>query len=66
MDMDISVVLAGAAGQGIETVSGFIDRSLGVIYLNPGKPTFEETTRVYESDEKPLYMRKLDKKSWSH
>ena len=28
MDMDISVVLAGAAGQGIETVAGFMATAL--------------------------------------
>jgi 2-oxoglutarate ferredoxin oxidoreductase subunit beta len=38
---------------------------LGIIYLNPNKPTFEENTLAYESEKKPLFQRSIDKKKLS-
>jgi 2-oxoglutarate ferredoxin oxidoreductase subunit beta len=33
---------------------------LGVIYTNPNRPTFEDSTRVYAEDSRPLYERGVD------
>jgi len=33
---------------------------LGVIYTNPDRPTFEDSTGVYEEDSRPLYERRVD------
>jgi 2-oxoglutarate ferredoxin oxidoreductase subunit beta len=33
---------------------------LGVIYSNPGRTTFEDSTGVYEEDSRPLYERSVD------
>jgi 2-oxoglutarate ferredoxin oxidoreductase subunit beta len=33
---------------------------LGVFYLSPTKPPFEDTTRVYREDPRPLYERDVD------
>lgn len=33
---------------------------LGVFYISPDKPTFEECTGVYEQDSRPLYERDVD------
>ncbi len=33
---------------------------LGVFYISPEKPTFEECTGVYEQDPRPLYERDVD------
>lgn len=33
---------------------------LGVLYLNPNKPTFEDGTGVYRQDQRPLYERDVD------
>ena len=33
---------------------------LGVIYTNPGRPTFEDSTGVYEEDSRPLHERGVD------
>ena len=35
--------------------------ALGVFYLNPNKPTFEENVRIYEKDPTPLFQREVDK-----
>ncbi len=34
---------------------------LGILYMNPNKPTFEENTKVYEHDSTPLFQREVDK-----
>ena len=34
---------------------------LGIFYVNPGKPTFEENIGVYHDDKRPLYQRDVDK-----
>jgi 2-oxoglutarate ferredoxin oxidoreductase subunit beta len=34
---------------------------LGIFYLNPGKPTFEENTGIYAENKEPLYKRELDR-----
>jgi 2-oxoglutarate ferredoxin oxidoreductase subunit beta len=33
---------------------------LGVFYVNPNKPTFEQTTGAYDHDDRPLYDREVD------
>jgi 2-oxoglutarate ferredoxin oxidoreductase subunit beta len=33
---------------------------LGVIYTNPNRPTFEDSTGVYEEDSRPLFERSVD------
>ncbi|MBI5680368.1 MAG: 2-oxoacid ferredoxin oxidoreductase [Methanobacterium sp.] len=33
---------------------------LGIFYINPDKPTFEETLTVYSDDKSPLYEREVD------
>ncbi len=33
---------------------------LGVFYLSPNKPPFEDTTGVYREDPRPLYEREVD------
>jgi 2-oxoglutarate ferredoxin oxidoreductase subunit beta len=33
---------------------------LGVIYTNPDRPTFEDSTRVYTEDSRPLHERSVD------
>ena len=33
---------------------------IGIFYVREGKPTFEENTRIYENDQRPLYQRDLD------
>ncbi len=33
---------------------------LGVFYISPDKPTFEENTGVYQQDSRPLYERDVD------
>lgn len=33
---------------------------LGIFYRNKNKKTYEESLGIYEKDEKPLYMRKVD------
>jgi len=33
---------------------------LGVFYISPPKPTFEEYTGLYQHDERPLYEREVD------
>ena len=33
---------------------------LGVIYINDGKPVFEETLAAYQQDSRPLYQRTVD------
>lgn len=35
---------------------------LGIFYINEDKKTFEETLKVYKTDESPLYKRKVDTK----
>ena len=35
---------------------------LGIFYINPHKPTFEENTGVFKDDQTPLYQRELDMK----
>ena len=56
MTDDVSIVLVGAAGQGIEGPK----YPLGVIYTNPDKPTFEDSTRVYAEDSRPLHEKGVD------
>ena len=34
---------------------------LGVIYINPNKPTFEDNAIAYQTSEQPLFQRSLDK-----
>ena len=34
---------------------------LGVFYLNPNKPTFEENTGVYKDNPAPLFKRSVNK-----
>jgi len=34
---------------------------LGVYYLNPNKPTYEENLRIYANDSTPLFQRELNK-----
>ncbi|MFW9993281.1 MAG: thiamine pyrophosphate-dependent enzyme [Candidatus Odinarchaeota archaeon] len=33
---------------------------LGIFYLNPGKPTFEDNTGLYSKDRRPLFKRDVD------
>jgi len=35
---------------------------LGIFYLNP-KPTYEQNTRIYSQDTRPLFQRELDKEA---
>ena len=34
---------------------------LGIIYINPGKSTFEDNLRLYKDNKDPLYKRNTDK-----
>jgi 2-oxoglutarate ferredoxin oxidoreductase subunit beta len=34
---------------------------LGIFYINPSRPTFEENVGVYSQNKEPLYRRKLDR-----
>jgi 2-oxoglutarate ferredoxin oxidoreductase subunit beta len=34
--------------------------ALGILYLNPNKPTYEESIGIYDKDKRPLYFRELD------
>jgi len=34
---------------------------VGVLYVNDGRPTFEETLPAYDSSDEPLYNRKVDR-----
>ncbi|MFX1573356.1 MAG: thiamine pyrophosphate-dependent enzyme [Promethearchaeota archaeon] len=34
---------------------------LGILYLNPNKPTYEDSIQIYDKDKRPLYLRELDK-----
>jgi 2-oxoglutarate ferredoxin oxidoreductase subunit beta len=33
---------------------------LGIIYLNPNRPIYEESIQIYKKDKRPLYLRDLD------
>lgn len=33
---------------------------LGILYINTSRPTYEERIRIYEKDNRPLYLRDLD------
>ncbi|MEJ2248804.1 MAG: thiamine pyrophosphate-dependent enzyme [Candidatus Lokiarchaeota archaeon] len=33
---------------------------LGVLYLNPNRPTYEDSIGIYDKDKRPLYQRDLD------
>jgi 2-oxoglutarate ferredoxin oxidoreductase subunit beta len=34
---------------------------LGVLYLNPNKPTYEENVQIYQKDPTPLFQREVNK-----
>jgi 2-oxoglutarate ferredoxin oxidoreductase subunit beta len=38
---------------------------LGVFYMNPGKPTFEEASGVYDQDKRPLFERDVNQEQLS-
>jgi 2-oxoglutarate ferredoxin oxidoreductase subunit beta len=33
---------------------------LGILYINPNRPIYEESIQIYKKDERPLYLRDLD------
>lgn len=39
--------------------------ALGLLYLNPNRPTYEENIRIYDTDRRPLYERDLDKNKFN-
>lgn len=64
---DLTVVPAGEAGQGIQTIETLLTRLLKtggyhvfatkVIYMNEKRTSFEENLPLYLYDKRPLYER---------